>query len=136
MAGIEAAEEVRWRGSNAPPSSTVEPPMAALFGLLNPQQFQSSSPTRGRTGTPLRARDFKFDKGDSSRREPCDSAGSDDVSQRLDRGVAFTDPVVAFSADVPEDYFDTSTLLPSSAEDENTLTHEQVAALLCSLARW
>jgi hypothetical protein len=34
-------------------------PMAALLGLLNPQGFQSGSPTRGRTGTPLRARVLK-----------------------------------------------------------------------------
>ncbi|MBK9258238.1 MAG: tyrosine-type recombinase/integrase [Polyangiaceae bacterium] len=55
--------------------------------------ISASSPTRTRTGTTSRSRDFKFDKGDSSRRDPCDSAGSDDGSQRLDAAVAFTEPV-------------------------------------------
>ncbi|HMY21675.1 MAG TPA: tyrosine-type recombinase/integrase, partial [Polyangium sp.] len=34
-------------------------PITALLGLVNPQQFQASSPSRTRTGTLVTARDFK-----------------------------------------------------------------------------
>jgi hypothetical protein len=84
--------------------------------------ISASSPTRDRTGTTFRSRDFKFDKGDSSRRDPCDSAGFDEASQRLDAAVANSD-------DIPEGYFDTSRLLSDGSADATQITAEQLAAL-------
>jgi hypothetical protein len=50
-------------------------PITALLGLLNPQQFQSGGPTRDRTGTPLRARDFKFAWRHTTSRKPHQTRG-------------------------------------------------------------
>ncbi len=67
-------------------------PITTLLGLLNPKQFQASSPSRTRTGTSSRTRDFKGNKGVSNRRQPRKRRRSGNASRRFARATDDSDP--------------------------------------------
>jgi integrase len=78
-------------------------PITTLLGLLNPQQIQASSPSRTRTGTSSRTRDFKGNKGISNRRQPRKRRRSGNASRRFAQATDDSDPSAddSVSADKP-----------------------------------
>ncbi len=75
--------------------------------------ISTSSPTRGRTGTPSRARDFKGHKRVSNRRELRKRRRSENGSRRLARATDDSDPPADDSADADKPTSERDSRAPS-----------------------